>query len=349
VRLSKRLSLVFDPVRSGAALKFIQEEECPAELQGLFAGRKVIDWHRIKDFQLVSLKLLATDLLFACPGYEMLYCRRVSNDEELSLKGEKTLLADIHVPGEITEKHLTFPAMVRVYASPNNPGAQEVAKVLQGAIAGIELSAAPPPVATHFLLYLSEETFVGEAGERLANEVRFMMRGGLPIVMLHENDAESGGCEFATFFATTPQDLIANGLYKALALAYMPGHFRPVSLALIAKKLGAVPQRGIRSWGTSLSRLWKPSARRLGEPVTTSPLWAGTSDGPVAAAAQPAAATGEIVVGPSAVLGASAVAACGDGATGSSSELFSVVRRPTGSAAPPCRSYVPSSSCTVDR
>ena len=79
------------------------------------------------------------------------------------------------------------------------------------------------------------------------------MRAEQPIVMLHENDMRNSGCEFSRFFSTTPQDLIVDGLYKALALAYYPGHFRPVSLALVAKKLGAVSRRGMRSWRSSLS------------------------------------------------------------------------------------------------
>ena len=49
VAKSKPLSLVYDPVRGGAQLKTIREEECPAELQGMiFDGRNVIEWHRIK-------------------------------------------------------------------------------------------------------------------------------------------------------------------------------------------------------------------------------------------------------------------------------------------------------------
>ena len=44
------------------------------------------------------------------------------------------------------------------------------------AIAGLELSPDPPPaVSTHFLLYVALETFVGEAGERLAEEVRLSL------------------------------------------------------------------------------------------------------------------------------------------------------------------------------
>ena len=80
-----------------------------------------------------------------------------------------------------------------------------------------------------------------------------MMRTGQPIVLLHENDMEDGGCEFGRFFSTTPQDLIAGGLYKALALAYYPGPFRRVSLTLVAKKLGAVSKSGNLPWRSSSS------------------------------------------------------------------------------------------------
>ena len=48
---------------------------------------------------------------------------------------------------------------------------------------------------------------MGEAGERLAEEVRGMVRANQAIVMLHENDMTNGGCEFARMFSTTPQDL----------------------------------------------------------------------------------------------------------------------------------------------
>ena len=286
VAKAKPLALVHDPVRGGATLETIKENECPLELQEIFKDHKIIEWHRVKvptpkptprnplylccygmrhcpsprhdlqDFQVVSLKLLASELLLACPGYNTQY--RASDYEERggNCKQEKTrppdVFRDIHVPGEITEATLEL-MDVRIYTSPDNPGAREVTEILQKQIKGLQLSAGPPPaVGTHFLLYLAHETFVGEAGERLAEEVRRMMRANQPIVMLHENDMANGGCEFARFFSTTPQDLIADGLYRSLALAYCPGHFRPVSIALVAKKLGAAAYRqGLHAWWSS--------------------------------------------------------------------------------------------------
>ena len=288
VAKAKPLALVHDPVRGGATLETIKANECPLELQGIFKDHKIIEWHRIKvptpkptprnplnlcrcatpplapsqytphdsqDFQVVSLKLLASELLLACPGYDTQYRASYYEDRGGDRKQEKTLYSDIHVPGEITEATLKLLTDVRIYTSPDNPGAREVAEILQKQIKGLQLSAVPPPaMGTHFLLYLAHETFVGEAGERLAEEVRRMTRTNQPIVMLHENDMANGGCEFARFFSTTPQDLIADGLYKALALAYYPGHFRPVSIALVAKRLGAAANRqGLRAWRSSLN------------------------------------------------------------------------------------------------
>ena len=234
---------------------------------------------------MVSLKLLASELLLACPGYDTQYKASYYEDDGADRKQEKTLLSDMYVPGEITEATLKLTG-VRLYASPNNPGAREVAQVFQTAIAGLELSADPPPaVGTQFLLYLAHETFVGEAGERLAEEVRGMVRANQPIVMLHENDMTNGGCEFARFFSTTPQDLIADGLYKALALAYYPGHFRPVSIALVAKKLGAASSRqGLRAWRSS--RSLGSSKRNLEVVAVPSGEASSSTDAPASTAAQ---------------------------------------------------------------
>ena len=107
------------------------------------------------------------------------------------------------------------------------------------------------------LLYLCHETYLGEEGKALAEELRRARQAGFPVVMLHENDMDNGGCEFGRFFETTPQDLIADGLYKALALAAYPGVFWPVSVALVATALGA---RSVCGVGASVALLSLPSS-----------------------------------------------------------------------------------------
>ena len=61
------------------------------------------------------------------------------------------------------------------------------------------------------LLYLNEQTWIGEDGDRLATEVRRARQIGLDIQMVHEFDPAKDGCEFAKFFQTSaypfiPQD-----------------------------------------------------------------------------------------------------------------------------------------------
>jgi hypothetical protein len=62
--------------------------------------------------------------------------------------------------------------------------------------------------ATHLLLYLNDQTFVGDAGEALALDVRAALFAKMPILMLHERDLAAGACAFARFFEV-PRPLIS--------------------------------------------------------------------------------------------------------------------------------------------
>ena len=69
------------------------------------------------------------------------------------------------------------------------------------------------------------------AGAASTNKIR--------IVLVHESDPAKGGCEFGTFFGTTPQGLVEEGIYKEIAIALHTPPHRAVSLALVAQALGA--------------------------------------------------------------------------------------------------------------
>ena len=188
----------------------------------------------------MSLQLLAEQLLLSCPSYAP----------------AKNL--PLYVPGEVSLQRIKFSSPVVLYASKNNPGAAAAAAMLVEGVDALSVTEAPPALggvaATHFLLYLAHETYVGEAGDALAEELREARANHLPLVMLHENDMDNGGCEFARFFETTPQDLIAGGLYTALAFANYPGPFRPISIALTQKYIAdglaglANESRGQAGW-----------------------------------------------------------------------------------------------------
>jgi len=88
-----------------------------------------------------------------------------------------------------------------------------------------------------FLLYLNNETWLGAEGIELAEQVRNLRKEGITVLLAHENDPTRGGCEFATFFRTTPEDLIADGLYARVAVAFHTGQHRTVSLCLLAQEI----------------------------------------------------------------------------------------------------------------
>ena len=222
-------------------------------------GRRITIWYRIAAFQLISLKQLAEFTLLQTPEY----------------KDHNAL--GIYVPGELLCETLVFTKPVVVYASPHNPGARALAAKLEQVYSGItatekllalsthsddataESNSGDFP-ATHFLLYLNFDTYLEDAGRSLAEELRRARAAKLPLVMTHENAKEHGGCEFGRFFSTTPQDLIDDGLYHALAFACYPGDHRAASMALLAKALGAI-QQGHQP----LTEISKSARQRAGE------------------------------------------------------------------------------------
>ena len=184
-------------------------------------------WHRIEAFQHVSLKVIAEALLLKTPKYE----------------GEKEL--PLCIPGEIRADDLAFPKPVVLWASTLNAGARGLADAVAAAVAGgisVTDSSGDGDEATHMLLYLNRSTWTSEGAEALAEQVRAARSAKLPIVMAHENDAVRAGCIFGHFFEVTPRDLIADGLYHDLAIGCHSGPHRQVSLALLAKALGATKQ-----------------------------------------------------------------------------------------------------------
>ncbi|EOD25493.1 hypothetical protein EMIHUDRAFT_367322 [Emiliania huxleyi CCMP1516] len=211
-----------DPAKGGATLQALRGE-CPEDLQpDIFEkGWAHTIYMRIEEFQRA--------VLLCSPNY--------LNQTSLPLC----------VPGEPESQPLAFAKETMLWASPANAGAQVLAEEIATTFAGLTISTADarPATVTHMLLYLNEDSFVSDA--RLAEQVKQARQDRLKIVMAHENDPDLGGCLFSRFFEVTPQErageLIADGLYKDLARSCFPGPHHPVSLALLAKDLGATPAR----------------------------------------------------------------------------------------------------------
>ena len=152
-------------------------------------------------FQIVSLKLLAEQLLLGCP-----------------LRG---IPGALFIPGELQRQRLALSRRIVLYISPHNPGSLAVAKDIVSAMNGqVQVTSDSTEGAiTHFLLYLNNQTYLDAAGKTLADEIRAATAAGIAIVMVHENDEERGGCEFSVFFdGRTPRDLLDSGVYNVRPL-----------------------------------------------------------------------------------------------------------------------------------
>jgi len=103
-----------DEAKGGASLAALRAD---CESKGRDAGPVfdegpgIITWHRANAFQLVSLKLIAEQMLAFTPVYEK----------------QSTRQPKLYVRGELDARTLELRQKVRLYASNNNPGARVVA------------------------------------------------------------------------------------------------------------------------------------------------------------------------------------------------------------------------------
>jgi hypothetical protein len=176
--------------------------------------------------------------------------------------------SELYVPGEVTHQHLDILRQTTMFVSDHNPGARMLAVEMAKRYSQLKLAPVPDNLAApktggghraeqphapqlrlrfgqrikreFYLLYLNESTFLGEAGAKLADEVRAARAVHTKVILAHECDPQHGGCEFSEFFKTCPEDLIGAGLFARIAVAFHPSvQHRAVSYCLLAKDLGA--------------------------------------------------------------------------------------------------------------
>ena len=107
-----------DEAKGGAPIEMLAAElQDETQCRDLFDGRRITTWHRVKEFQLVSLLQIAQDML-------------KDRQQEVSL----------YIPGSLSAQKLVFPAPVTLYASPNNPGAAEAVVEMTSMFANVHLT-----------------------------------------------------------------------------------------------------------------------------------------------------------------------------------------------------------------
>ena len=189
-----------DPGKGGLTLQ-ASKDECPSELHDIIfthseymaldgklnitcsAGpRQVVTWMRIKDFQLLSLRLICRQVLRHTPFYKNIARdherfldggpsdRRSSRRSSRGLKTSNVVeeLEGVYVPGEVVSLNLScdhLPQAARLIYSRFNPGSYTFGKEMVRAITGITLIAE----AASSLSENQEQEGVFEVGDRVVH------------------------------------------------------------------------------------------------------------------------------------------------------------------------------------
>jgi len=227
----------------------------------------IIVWHRVQEFQLVSIRLIAEGLLNATPVFSVL----TPNAVRLYSPGSISLLRLVPPPGMHVYVSTRFNAGVDTFlkelkehieTDPTNKhgqrGRRSSQKLLEGAVTRITLSETirqqidnafitnsdefreKLAEVTHMILLLNDSTFSGVGNSDLTSEIKLAQQHGIEITLAHENDPARDGCDFNRFFVTTPPELINSGLYSKLAIPCHKEPYRQISLSMVAKAIGCI-------------------------------------------------------------------------------------------------------------
>ena len=213
----------------------------PAEVYDALLVLEPIFWDRIGAYMDVSVRLIAEALL----GDDL-------NGVGCYIQGE---LCGAQPPQPL-EQHRPF----HLYVSEHNMGALDLVEEVRSWLSGfsdkhelhITTNFDDLHRCDHMLLYLNSKTWSsGNVSTTFVAEVMKALGDGVSLVLAHEPPTlddeiqhKKHGCEFSTFFKTTPRGLLNLNVYGKVAvpLRQMSSH-RPTALALLVEAIAQPPVR----------------------------------------------------------------------------------------------------------
>ena len=306
--------------KGGGPLEALQAE-CPEDMRGkIFERRKPITFHRISHFRNLTLKLIATEMLQCSPRYldvvsgVSLVMPGEATASELSLPQPLVLWCSAGNPSAAGVAQELAAALgvgsdgsIRVQSS--RPDPMELERrcekafmllvldrdtwVKQGAVLERDVRAAASHLSHITLssrrnLYNVFERTKAKSLKAKSLSVDAEQQTAVKIILVHENDPAKGGCAFSTFFDTTPEELVNEGIYRYIehmntlidhvntpsaifvlnvlacgsdiAIAMHKPPHRSVSIALLAQALGAKSNAQRRLGGTFVASFLRKRA-----------------------------------------------------------------------------------------
>jgi len=155
---------------------------------------------------------------------------------------------------KLPRKHVA----VKVYCSPHNRGARELADELNGVWPGLlRVVSSDLSACDHMLVYLNALTWTHEP-EELAAQLHRAMRVGLHLQLCHEfpssiDPGSRHALEFSKIMSATPADLRKEptNIYSQIAISLKGGELREPGLATLAVRLALrvplAPVKGVEA------------------------------------------------------------------------------------------------------
>lgn len=237
-----------------------------AKLEGALWQAETIEWNRIGAFQDVSMRLIAQRLDSSCRLFKRMTRAQQGNaelDSSTSHAGKQSPSSKrsrskeaVYVQGELIQKEVVLhapspPYAFHAFCSAHNLGSSDLMAEV-GLELGIEVITTDDPRelkrCERVLVYLTSATWTsGWQSEAFCAEVTQAMLLGVPLLLCHEmpglgRHRDRGGCEFGTFFSTTPMPLLQANLYSQIATPLKEGAWRAASMVMVgcalAEKVG---------------------------------------------------------------------------------------------------------------
>jgi len=240
VARSKPLLLVLetDPTHGGVPLE-VHRSACPAELRAKVFSAPLVTWHRLRPFQMCSMRLLIAELLRAwkAPGAER----------------------PIFLPGDLCRSPPPQLATKRTwhlcYSRDNEGAAELVARLERASEQQLRATADAEQMRSSaaLLLYLDGATFGGAglpdrskdgaASEGLVRLVRRALDDGIPMVLVHEQRSVPEAVSFDEIIRRTPAELVSAGIYRPIATPLLDEPHAAVAVRLVLNNLDLICRR----------------------------------------------------------------------------------------------------------
>ena len=234
-----------DASKNGEPLEALKKA-CPEEHHALLFGErtKVLPWHRVADFQMLTLAELAEDLI--CRLHAPARGSTVARFSVRSSRSENRGRVSFRVPEAIAWKIPRLKRQVRLYVSEHNQDAAAIARRLRDTFSshdfGLQIvEKAERTQQDCWLLLLSAHCFQGKDGLKLEAEVYDELHKGNRSLVTIYQPAEG---EFSRIISAAPPRLsdkaLEQKLFDVLAIEWHDEQpLYKVSLRLVAKAIGA--------------------------------------------------------------------------------------------------------------